>query len=389
MTTSDFVVFISYARSDRSSAEEIYDFLVVNGFDAWLDSRKIKGGQNWDFEIKKSLDRSSVILVLLSKSSVDHRGYAQREIKVALGKYEEKLIDDIFIIPVILDEFESIPFQFKEIHCLRFSDKDFHKNILESLNHQIERLGGERKNVQEKLDIFWVSRTIKEEWEGSPGYDAEIEILEFRSEKYLNVNYIGDFIKGQMLEYLIGERNCKFEQDTEFHSLGKDKWLRTNTFDAFCGDPEVCGSVISICYNISYYSGGAAHPNHGFRTFSFVLGPMIYISSLRNVFKNEEEALSRLQSRTIELLIEASKEVDEEGDTGLEIDEGWARDGTKGWDDFSNFTFRENCLKISFGSYQVAPYAAGTPSVEIPYKEIYKLFKNDYVQSLRLSEWNM
>ena len=69
-----------------------------------MDKRRLKGGQNWDFEIKRALQKATVIVVFLSSNSVDRRGYAQREIKAALDQAGDKLIDDIYLIPVMLDE---------------------------------------------------------------------------------------------------------------------------------------------------------------------------------------------------------------------------------------------------------------------------------------------
>ena len=97
------LVFLSYASPDRDRVFEFCDDLSRRGFNVWMDKRRIKGGQNWDFEINRALQKAVVIVVFLSTNSVNRRGYAQREIKIALDQARDRLIDDIYLIPVILD----------------------------------------------------------------------------------------------------------------------------------------------------------------------------------------------------------------------------------------------------------------------------------------------
>ena len=87
-----------------------------------MDSKRLKVGQNWDFEIRRELDKAAIIVVFISNNSVDRRGYVQREIKLALSKADEKLPTDIYIIPILLDDDAQIPEQIKHIHCVRASD---------------------------------------------------------------------------------------------------------------------------------------------------------------------------------------------------------------------------------------------------------------------------
>ena len=105
------LVFLSYASPDRDRVLEFHDYLSSQGFNVWMDKRRLKGGQNWDFQIKRALQQAVVIIVFLSSNSVDRRGYAQREIKLALDQARDKLIDDIYLIPVMLDRGIPIPEQ--------------------------------------------------------------------------------------------------------------------------------------------------------------------------------------------------------------------------------------------------------------------------------------
>ncbi|WP_027034831.1 TIR domain-containing protein [Mesorhizobium ciceri] len=385
---SDFQVFISYARPDREAAGELYDWLKQNGFESWVDFKKIKGGQNWDFEIKRALDRSSIIVILWSKNSRDRRGYIQRQLKLSLEKYQEKLIDDIFIIPVLIDD-SPIPEQFKSIQALFTSQSDFREALSDAISHQIERLGGERERVQLDQKITWHSSLIKEEWEGTPGYAVELQILDFSSTIIPNVAQIGQHVRGALIENLFSYRRSKFEQRSETYNYAQDKWSRTSTFDAHCGDPIFCNKIVTLLYNMNWYGAGAAHPTHGHKTFAFLLEPLIRIESLESVFVTPDVAFSILQKEVRQRLVKYNPWGDEEPDPGtvIGLEEEWVNEGTEKWSDFRSFVFSENSLDIHFSSYQVAYYAAGTPHVSIPYPLVVKLMREEYIVALNIKRY--
>ncbi|MVM34857.1 TIR domain-containing protein [Spirosoma sp. HMF4905] len=76
--------------------------------DAWIDTRCLLPGQNWKKEIPTIIQNSKLFIALISKYSLNKRGYIQREIKYALEVLKEVPSHDIYFIPVRLDE--SIPY---------------------------------------------------------------------------------------------------------------------------------------------------------------------------------------------------------------------------------------------------------------------------------------
>ena len=109
------LIFLSYATPDREAVFAFHDDLARAGYNVWMDKHRIKGGQNWDFEIKKAMQKAAIIVVFLSQNSVDRRGYAQREIKIALDQANDHLVDDIYLIPVLLEREVPIPSQLSGI----------------------------------------------------------------------------------------------------------------------------------------------------------------------------------------------------------------------------------------------------------------------------------
>jgi hypothetical protein len=377
------LIFFSYANPDQERVIQFYDTLVSGGFNLLLDCRNIKPGQNWDFEIKRAFEKSSFVIVFLSNNSINRRSYVQRELKMALDKLNEKLIDDIYIIPVILDDDITVPDQLKAIHCIRASNPQCFSQVSDSLTYQLGKLGIETQKFQQKEEFSWDFKYKKEAWDGLPGYEVEMQYIQLISDRYQNISEIGDFIRGDLLKSLYSFRRSKFEQDPESYNYGQEKYRRTETFDAHCGDPYVKGKVITVQYSIHWYGAGAAHPNMHFQTYSFVIEPLVYISSLEDFFFDKENALIQIQTHVREQLKNVLSSDSSEND-GYSLDPNEINMGTNEWSDFSAFIFKEEQIEFLFAPYQVAPYAYGSQSSEIPYSLVIPFMKPEFLSALEI-----
>jgi len=63
----------------------------------------IKPGQDWDYEIRNALNQAAVIVIFLSKSSIDKKGYVQREYRLALDIANERPPGNRNLVPVLLE----------------------------------------------------------------------------------------------------------------------------------------------------------------------------------------------------------------------------------------------------------------------------------------------
>lgn len=120
---------------------------------------------------------------------------------------------------------------------------------------------------------------------------------------------------------------------------------------------------ISVCLDIYPYLGGA----HGMpysETINFDLEKMSLVE-LEELFVAGYDYISIISEYCRENL---TKQIH---DRGFEPDKQWLEDGTDpGYvDNFTNFLVTPSELIIKFLAYQVAPYAAGDFTVNIPYEE--------------------
>ena len=97
-------VFLCHASDDKGAVRRISERLRQASFDPWLDVERLRGGQEWDIEIRKAVRASAAVVVCLSKRSTTKEGYVQKEIRFALDVADEKPDGTIYIIPLRLDD---------------------------------------------------------------------------------------------------------------------------------------------------------------------------------------------------------------------------------------------------------------------------------------------
>lgn len=96
--------FICHAKEDVGIALEIYYRLEKLGIAPWIDENDLEPGVEWDSAIQQAIKNTDVILILLSEQSVTKQGYVQKEIKRALNVSEYMPENQVYIIPIQLDD---------------------------------------------------------------------------------------------------------------------------------------------------------------------------------------------------------------------------------------------------------------------------------------------
>ncbi|MCC7174989.1 MAG: toll/interleukin-1 receptor domain-containing protein [Bryobacterales bacterium] len=97
-------VFIAYVAEDLRAAERLFDDLRRQGFDPWLDRKKLLPGQNWPRAIQQAIEVSDFFVACLSQKAVRKKGQFQAELRYALDCAARTPLDQIYLIPVRLEE---------------------------------------------------------------------------------------------------------------------------------------------------------------------------------------------------------------------------------------------------------------------------------------------
>jgi hypothetical protein len=135
-------VFLCHSSGDKPAARDLYRRLRSEAgyISPWLDEEDLLPGQKWKEEIPKAVRRSDVVIVCLSKGSVNKSGYIQKEIKYALDVADEQPEGKIFLIPVRLEDCE-IPGRLEDLQWVNLYDDRGVERLLRSLKVCAEGLG--------------------------------------------------------------------------------------------------------------------------------------------------------------------------------------------------------------------------------------------------------
>lgn len=97
-------IFVAYAVEDSELAEKLCADLEVRGYLAWMDRRKLLPGQNWPRRIQEAIENSDFFIGCFSTNSARKRGAFQAEIRYALDSARRIPLDEVFLIPVRLND---------------------------------------------------------------------------------------------------------------------------------------------------------------------------------------------------------------------------------------------------------------------------------------------
>lgn len=107
-------LFISYARENKGSVQELVRHLENLGYESWVDS-SLRGGQTWWNEILRQISQCDAFLVMVSRSSLNSVA-CKRELKwaLALGKP---------ILPVAVERLpEALPRDLSMLQIVDYSE---------------------------------------------------------------------------------------------------------------------------------------------------------------------------------------------------------------------------------------------------------------------------
>jgi len=137
--------------------------------------------------------------------------------------------------------------------------------------------------------------------------------------------------------------------------------------------------IISVEFQMDYYQHGAAHGSHAFHVINYDVkaGRELVLADL---FRPGSDYLSKVSEVSIKQLRRWNKDsADYPGGGGQPyLDEQGIADGAKpSADNYQNWTLTPRGLAVTFDYYQLGAYAAGAPSVVLPYADLKDVLKPD------------
>jgi len=139
ITHNKLKIFLCHTTKDKPQVLDYYYHLTDDGYSSvWIDEEKLIPGHDWKLEIEKALQSSNVVIIFISKKSVNKEGYVQHEIKDAV-KLAKKNTKPTLIIPAKLEEC-STPENLSEWTSVDLYRKDGFRKLKQILNSYEERV---------------------------------------------------------------------------------------------------------------------------------------------------------------------------------------------------------------------------------------------------------
>jgi hypothetical protein len=133
-------VFLCHSSADKPTVRDLYKRLEKCNIDPWLDEKNLLPGQNWEYEIRKAVRATDIVIVCLSSGSVNKIGFVQKEIKFALDVADEQPEGTIFLIPLKLEECE-IPERLRHLHWVNYGEGAGFYRLMSALLFKADSFG--------------------------------------------------------------------------------------------------------------------------------------------------------------------------------------------------------------------------------------------------------
>jgi hypothetical protein len=125
-------IFLLHARRDEDPVSRLYQRLVREGANVWLDQAKLRPGQDWAYEILKAIHRSDVVIVCLSKQFNKQGGFRHEELRIAVEKANALPEGLSFLMPARL-EVCDLPESLRRWQCVDLFEPGGYKKLIRVL----------------------------------------------------------------------------------------------------------------------------------------------------------------------------------------------------------------------------------------------------------------
>lgn len=139
-------VFLSYAKDDKESVNDIYLALKRSGLSPWMDkppnpyrSEGLGVGQKWEVVLKEKIKNSDYVMLCISQASLKKRGYVQNEMKQAMKEMASFPEDKEYILPVLLEQCVVPSLVVDNVDLLSLQWFELYEDRVEDLVEQIKK----------------------------------------------------------------------------------------------------------------------------------------------------------------------------------------------------------------------------------------------------------
>ncbi|MGH9840567.1 MAG: TIR domain-containing protein [Blastocatellia bacterium] len=131
-------IFFNYAVQDKGRVAALYSKLADEGFTLWMDVKNLLPGEVREFSIGKALQDASFVLIFLSANYVNYRGHWHSVKKNAVELFENTLRDDIYLIPVLLEDCD-VPEDLQKFQPAKIYEEGEWEKLVQAIREGVKR----------------------------------------------------------------------------------------------------------------------------------------------------------------------------------------------------------------------------------------------------------
>jgi cold shock CspA family protein/predicted transcriptional regulator len=199
-------VFLCHSSHDKPVVRDLYRRLSVDQIDPWLDEEKLLPGQDWNQEIMKAVRASDVVIVCLSRGSINKAGYIQKEIKYALDIADEQPEGTIFLIPLKLEECE-MPERLRRWQWVNYFDEAGYKRLMDALRIRAQNVGAK---APPELRLSQVLKKYEGQRIKAKGNDRKDQFFVFKGELHYIDLGAAEICENSGLPYIVLDTEEEF-----------------------------------------------------------------------------------------------------------------------------------------------------------------------------------
>lgn len=133
------VAFLCHASEDKDIAQHLAAELKANGIRPWLDNDELKGGEQWDRSIRRTIKQVDYVVVIQSRSLLEKDvGYVNREITLALDRQHEFRDPRRFVIPITVHGPDVMLDDLRELQSIDYSSDSGVDEVVRAINRDVE-----------------------------------------------------------------------------------------------------------------------------------------------------------------------------------------------------------------------------------------------------------
>jgi len=136
-STQQANIFLIHAHTDRETVYKLYQRLINDGLNVWLDAERLQPGQDWRNEIRNALLKCDIVVVCLSRDFDKQQGYRHEELKLALEKADFLPDYKIFIVPARLVKCD-MPESLRHLHRVDLFRTGGYKKLVDVLHGEVD-----------------------------------------------------------------------------------------------------------------------------------------------------------------------------------------------------------------------------------------------------------